>query len=162
MSIGRCALTPLDPFEFLASAERLLTQPGRPSQEDLSICVDALYKAMFRVMATAVADSAVGEDHIGSEEWVLAYRGLEHLHLRSARDWFVASLPASDPARQFIELAVELQAKRSDAAYDPFPALTRSQVLEDLNQARLRIVGFAALPLAQRRQLVARVLFRRR
>ncbi|GAA0581025.1 hypothetical protein [Caenispirillum bisanense] len=64
--------------------------------------------------------------------------------------------------RDFAAAFVTLQAKRHSADYDPFARFARSDVLQDIADARDVIARFRRVPAADRRAFAVFVLFKRR
>lgn len=120
--------------------------------------------ALFHCLARCCADLLVGG--VGSvrskHAWRQVYRSLEHGDAKKAclKNHILKQFPSA--IEDFGNKFVEMQIKRHEADYDPTLMLTKSAVLQDIDDTETVIAGFQTEPTKDRRAFAAFVLFRHR
>lgn len=154
----------MSPRDLLETARRTLgDDPGAPGQSDLRRAVSTIYYALFHCLARNCADTLVGKTrrHRREPAWRQAYRALEHGYVRS-------QCSRSDirkftqEIQYFIGSFTDMQRKRHQADYDPAGRWSKSDVLDDLDNAADAIEEFEAAPLKDRRAFAVFVLLKSR
>lgn len=139
---------------------------GRPLETDLRRAVSTAYYALFHCLANCCADTIVGGAGAvrSRAAWNQAYRALKHgLTRRRCENRSMMSRFPSD-LQDFAEFFVLMQGMRHLADYDPdandTPALplSRSFVLQLIDNAENAIRNFNQVPIADRRAFAVYVL----
>jgi hypothetical protein len=97
-----------------------------------------------------------------NKAWQQAYRALEHRNAknRCADDKIIPKFPQA--IQDFANAFVTMQIKRHLADYDPFVTLYKSEVRQDLAEAKDVISRFVRVSARNRRAFAAHVLLAKR
>lgn len=126
--------------------------------------MSTLYYALFHTLAQSCADLMVGgkNSERSNPAWRQVYRALEHGHTKAQclNNKVVSKFPKE--IEDFANMFVAMQIKRHAADYDPFYAVTKSEVQADCAAVRDAIKKFRTTPTKDRRAFAAYVLFKTR
>ena len=139
---------------------------GRPLETDLRRAISTAYYALFHCLASCCADTIVGGagSNRSRAAWNQAYRALEHglTRRRCVNRSGIARFPLD--IQKFAEIFVLMQAMRHLADYDPDAnddpdlILSRSYILQLIDNAEDAIRRFNQVPIADRRAFAVYVL----
>ena len=129
--------------------------------------MSTIYYALFHCLARNCADTLVGKTrkHRRESAWRQAYRALEHGYARSQcshSDILSGNQKFSQQIQYFISSFTDMQRKRHQADYDPVGRWSKSDVLDDLDNAADASDEFEAAPLKDRRAFAVFVLLKSR
>ena len=138
---------------------------GRPRQAELLRAISTAYYALFHNLASCGANHLIGStpSRRSSGAWRQTYRALDHGRAKqqcTSNPAILQRFPQEiqDFAAQFIKM----QGRRHLADYDPFETVTRSEVLQLIEETKTAIVRFDAGNRPDRAAFSAFVLFRSR
>ena len=158
----------MQPLDFITTARRLAmgSRRGRPLETDLRRAVSTAYYALFHCLANCCADTIVGGagSNRSRQAWNQAYRALEHglARRRCGNRSAMARFPGD--LQDFAEIFVLMQGMRHLADYDPDAndnpslLLSRSYILQLIDNAEDVIRRFNQAPIADRRAFAVYVL----
>lgn len=158
----------MQPLDFITTARRLAmgSRRGRPLETDLRRAISTAYYALFHCLANCCADTIVGGpgSNRSRQAWNQAYRALEHgpVRRRCINRNMVARFPLD--IQKFAESFVYMQRMRHAADYDPDAndtpdlALSRSFILNLIDNAEDAIRSFNQVAIADRRAFAVYVL----
>ena len=158
----------VDPTELITVA-RLLSSEGTPSDAALRRAVSTVYYALFHALAAFAADRLIALG-AASAAYALVYRGLDHKKIRDALE--EAAKPTlklalrralgrtsiSPQLKVFADTFVPLQQLRHVADYDPTIKLSRSDVVDLIDDAEQALHAFASIPRDEMTDLIAYML----
>lgn len=151
--------------DLLSVADDLVsTRSRKPRQSNLRRAVSSAYYAMFHCLARCCADTLVGSRSADRSRpaWRQVYRALEHgLAKKNCKNQTIIKKFPKD-IEDFANTFVSLQEKRHTADYDPFAQFTKQEVRSDIAATRNAIERFQSIPIRDRREFAAFVLFRSR
>jgi len=136
----------------------------RPRRTDLCRAVSTAYHALFHCLARACADALAGKIGPNSNRrsaWRHVYRALDHGEAKKrCRQAATQQLPKE--MKDFAETFVSLQRRRHLADYDPDFPFSKSEVIEDIEQAQSVIARFSDVPRDHLRAFTIQVLMKTR
>lgn len=148
--------------DYWHSARILANGKTKPRQVYLRRAVSAAYYALFHELCALCADQLIGKTKRGSEDWVRAYRSVDH---GTAKSEFVRQeiQRLSPRAANFAHVFVLLQDERHTADYDPRPFRRgRRDVLVLIQQARRAVLFLRKARPEDKLKLAARVALKAR
>lgn len=153
----------MNPAQLLEQARHLATRaPKRPKIADLCRAQSATYYALFHAFCFLCAGSLLGVTPNARQQpkWIRVYRSLDHraTKLNCQNRGLVGSIHANlvGPATLF----VTLQETWHKADYDPRHRPSRSEVLNDVEFARIAISDLAVIPEVKRREFAIYLLYK--
>lgn len=149
--------------DLIDSARRRLPQTKRRTRHvDLRRVISDAYYALFHSCAELCADELIGKRYRLSDEWVLAYRAIEHGQTKK-RMKAASSGDRDLGVKFFAQLFVSLQELRHQADYDPSPPrYNRSSALSLIDDCEAAITGLMNANASDRRWLASFVVFKER
>ena len=158
----------MKPLDFITTARRLATgsRRGRPLETDLRRAVSTAYYALFHCLANCCADTIVGGpgSNRSRPAWNQAYRAPEHGLTRRRCENRNMMVRFPDNIQDFAVFFVLMQRMRHLADYDPDAsdtpelALSRSYILQLIDDVEDVIRSFNRVPIADRRAFAVYVL----
>ncbi len=166
----------LDPDELFEQAEFLVTprRPGPPRQVDVRRAVSASYYAVLHFVCTEAANFVIGQRWQREARYAHVYRSVDHRELRSscaaiqatrldaAFDRLAPPGGYSPAMKQFARGAIELQAQRNTADYDPSGLLRTKDGHLTVSLGRSTISAFRDTDADNRTAFLTVLLFKRR
>lgn len=147
--------------DLLKTARFLIPKSGKPSQVRLKRAVSTAYYAIFHAMARNAADMLVGSTSANRSlrAWLQVYRALDHTHAKNQCNQRTINLFPND-IQKLASKFVHLQAKRHEADYNPYAFFTKSEVIQEINEAEQVIKSFSHTANKDKRAFAVYVLMK--
>ena len=131
-----------------------------PNNTHLRRATSAAYYAMFHCLAESCASLLAGEypRDVSQRAWIQIYRALEHgvVKNRTGNQQIFARF--SPEIKDFASTFVGLQAKRSNADYNPITTFTDADVKVDIDDAETAINNFEKISDREKRNFAIYIL----
>ena len=166
----------LDPDELLEQAEFLVIprSPGPPRQVDVRRAISAAYYAVFHLVCIEATNFVIGQRWQREPRYTQVYRSVDHRDFRTARTTVgLARLDAAtiklappggfpDGLRQFAFTAMDRQARRHAADYDPTGLLRTRDAQVAVSLGRSALAAYRQASAESRMAILATLFFKRR